>query len=662
MVPQLYEDDSSSFLDVDDDHDAHRISISSTAYAGSENGSVVDDPPISFSMDTSTTKPPVPKSRKPDHLLALSGSRLQPGERADLVRRSKKLTQVFGQTPGVCVLDSSRGHRAAFSISNDRVWGPADNNQTIYLSASSSRRHSTPLTPEELDSFRAPSSDSPNGGQTSFIDLSDGESRIDDDSHSDSTVHDDSFLDDHDDSDDGDGDPDEERRRKRDKLAKLHRFLGSRVPTDLVLGRDPDYSGPETDLPPIVPLDINLDNMNFSHQSDDDARKAWLRRRRSSSAAAFPERWSDDLDRLKEDLGDEEKKINVRRAHKMEQVFGVAPPQTLYHTRQGPSPSVEAIKRSASGNTDMRNVNQSAYIHKSGNNSRSGSASGKPRKKEKRPGSANSDNSTQQLLDKSEQQELDYGTISSSGYSSTFASGAGSSRRTRGASLVYTHYQHSLNSLNDILDRDDRESLAELHDYLNSTDIDFDLHERTGRTEAREHLDHERDASPVSPIEFSNPSPRELKQYRDYTSPKEKERDRRMSNASLRSERRRSLPLPTSPTAPRMSVLSAGSIGSINSFGSATDDLSLGLTSPGFASSGLHSPTASVHTFQQRRRRAAKLTQFFGVNYRELIRDVLESIENGLERERRRGTMQEEEVEDLLQKLRTLKSKRSGVY
>jgi len=118
-----------------------------------------------------------------------------------------------------------------------------------------------------------------------------------------------------------------------------------------------------------------------------------------------------------------------------------------------------------------------------------------------------------------------------------------------------------------------------------------------------------------------------------------------MSNASLRSERRRSLPLPTSPTAPRMSVLSVGSIGSMNSFGSATDDLSLGLTSPGFASSGLHSPTASVHTFQQRRRRAAKLTQFFGVNYRELIRDVLESIENGLERERRRGTMQEEEVE-----------------
>ncbi|KAH7922854.1 hypothetical protein BV22DRAFT_973603, partial [Leucogyrophana mollusca] len=49
--------------------------------------------------------------------------------------------------------------------------------------------------------------------------------------------------------------------------------------------------------------------------------------------------------------------------------------------------------------------------------------------------------------------------------------------------------------------------------------------------------------------------------------------------------------------------------------------------------------------FQLRRRRAAKLTNFFGVDYRELIDDVLESIEKGVEEERRRGTLQPEEVE-----------------
>jgi hypothetical protein len=49
--------------------------------------------------------------------------------------------------------------------------------------------------------------------------------------------------------------------------------------------------------------------------------------------------------------------------------------------------------------------------------------------------------------------------------------------------------------------------------------------------------------------------------------------------------------------------------------------------------------------FQLRRRRAAKLTHFFGVDYRELIHDILESIEKGVEEERKRGTLRPEEVE-----------------
>jgi hypothetical protein len=103
----------------------------------------------------------------------------------------------------------------------------------------------------------------------------------------------------------------EERRKKRDKLAKLHRFLGSRVPTSLVLGSD--YL--EAALPPpVVALDGTL------AMSDSESRRStWVKRRRSSSAAVLSS-WSDDLDRLKEDLNDKEKAIIVRRAQKMEKV------------------------------------------------------------------------------------------------------------------------------------------------------------------------------------------------------------------------------------------------------------------------------------------------------------------------------------------------------
>lgn len=45
-----------------------------------------------------------------------------------------------------------------------------------------------------------------------------------------------------------------------------------------------------------------------------------------------------------------------------------------------------------------------------------------------------------------------------------------------------------------------------------------------------------------------------------------------------------------------------------------------------------------------RRRRAAKLTQFFGVDYRDLVNEVFESLEMGLEEERGRGTLQPEEA------------------
>jgi hypothetical protein len=98
--------------------------------------------------------------------------------------------------------------------------------------------------------------------------------------------------------------PEEDRRRRREKMAKLHRFLGSHVPASLVLG----VSDGDDALPA---LDPTLGNIRASLPG----------RRRSSSAAEFKSSWFDEADRVKEELDVREKAINVRRAVKMEKVI-----------------------------------------------------------------------------------------------------------------------------------------------------------------------------------------------------------------------------------------------------------------------------------------------------------------------------------------------------
>ena len=39
------------------------------------------------------------------------------------------------------------------------------------------------------------------------------------------------------------------------------------------------------------------------------------------------------------------------------------------------------------------------------------------------------------------------------------------------------------------------------------------------------------------------------------------------------------------------------------------------------------------------------MTQFFGVDYKQIIHDILESIEKGVEEDRKKGTLQPEEAE-----------------
>ncbi|TFY68583.1 hypothetical protein EVJ58_g901, partial [Rhodofomes roseus] len=349
----------------------------------------------------------------------------------------------------------------------------------------------------------------------------------------------------------------EDRRRKRDKLAKLHRFLGSRVPAHLVLG--PVEEGVPLPSPASPSLQDDMPN------DDADARNFRLRRRRSSSAAEFAGTWSDEIDRLKDDLNEREKAINVRRAVKMEKM--------LYHTRQaasspggtGVSPAATRPKyvsqsmappAPSAGSSSGRNLNQTSYKGKS--------------KKGGRPGTAES---TQPLID----------------HSRTDTSDSWEDGMLTAMSDVYLHYRHSLNSLNDIIDRDDKQSLAELHDYL------------SGRGE---------DTAEQTPTEesvFALASP-----------------------VSAKAERRRSMPTRTS-------------------MASVSSEWSL-----------LPSPSPEENSFQQRRRRAAKLTQFFGVNYRDLMNEILESIEKGLEEERGRGTLKPDEVQDLMLKLRKLKTKRNN--
>lgn len=148
--------------------------------------------------------------------------------------------------------------------------------------------------------------------------------------------------------------------------------------------------------------------------------------------------------------------------------------------------------------------------------------------------------------------------------------------------------------------QDDRESLAELHDYLTGNGEIYS----TG-----DQYDYQFDGSPNSSGVPAPGSP----MFADdasiaFASPS-------TATGTPRPERRRSLPS-------RVSVASFSS-----------------------EISALASPTLTIEaSFQQRRRRAAKLTHFFGVDYRDLMNEILESIEKGLEEERGKGTLRPDEV------------------
>ncbi|EIW87102.1 hypothetical protein CONPUDRAFT_79267 [Coniophora puteana RWD-64-598 SS2] len=472
-----------------------------------------------------------------------------------------------------------------------------------------------------------------------------------------------------------------ERRQKRDRLAKLHRFLGSRVPADLVIGPGA-MPGDTSGLPPLAYGSPDGRSWAAQGGGGGGGRSSSRNRSGSGSAVITPPQY----ERIKEELGGEEKALNVRRAQKMEKVFGAAPPQTLYHTRPlpippclvpgsvpgaaartvsqptsplGPSPSVDGTGLSSSSQfqfqpphqsqsqfpshsqshsqsqsqqfqqlpppspsspTSSRNPNQSAYT--------------KSKHKGKRQYRPSTSESAHPLIPKRRGSDASIKSIVGVGIGvgvGTGSAGAGgnwpSYQDVLARSSVYVNYQHSLNSLNDIIDRDDKESLAELHRYLHGDpgssdeeeDDDDDDDDDEGEVinigrddDDAEHQEDGRD-TPTYPLPTTTTTT---------TS----------SGASIKSERRHSLPVRASMASLAPSELTVST------------------------------PDPEQRAFQLRRRRAAKLTNFFGVDYRELIQDVLESIEKGVEEEHRRGTLQPDEVEELLMKLRTLKTKRRSNF
>jgi hypothetical protein len=280
-------------------------------------------PSISSNPSVYSSKPDLPTPMKPGISRPLprplppiptaSGAPLPPttnlldsGERADLLRKSRKLARVFGKTPGadaIPVQEPSLSMRSRYSSDSD--WSRSPSQSQSELELDEVRRHSTPLRPDDVSSMSSQGSLSPSKDQAGHHLHNDGGDTASVILEADKitkplpSIPTQSLLEEQAD----------ERRRKREKLAKLHRFLGSRVPINLVLGTDIEASLPSPYFSPISPL--------YRYE---DRQTTWLKRRKSSSAIPSSPHWSNDLERVKEELNEQEKLINVRRAVKMEKV------------------------------------------------------------------------------------------------------------------------------------------------------------------------------------------------------------------------------------------------------------------------------------------------------------------------------------------------------
>lgn len=291
---------------------------------------------------TASSNPSSPKNSPPfQPPLPPTTNNRDPSERQELLRKHRKLAQVFGEGVGGILWPNDDVHTG-----RKRVRGPVppsshrkgslsadahDDGRGQVVIITPVRRHSTPTSAEfgdyskmvqtaqdDVHTSKRKGSDSPE----SFMELSE-----DDESDTRGGL-------------DGlsrslgqcsEGTAEQERKKMRDKLAKLHRFLGSRVPVELALGAE--YALKDQDLPkpaPVAPSPASDKEGDMK-----DGGKKWKRRRRSSSSAALPgyvivhppaeslDRHARSLpsdERMKDELGERERAINLKRANKMEQV------------------------------------------------------------------------------------------------------------------------------------------------------------------------------------------------------------------------------------------------------------------------------------------------------------------------------------------------------
>jgi hypothetical protein len=64
-----------------------------------------------------------------------------------------------------------------------------------------------------------------------------------------------------------------------------------------------------------------------------------------------------------------------------------------------------------------------------------------------------------------------------------------------------------------------------------------------------------------------------------------------------------------------------------------------------YSFTSITTPPPEISTFEQKRRRAAKLTNFFGVSHRDIMSDILESIETGVAEESGKGNLNQAQVD-----------------
>ncbi|GJJ10050.1 hypothetical protein Clacol_004276 [Clathrus columnatus] len=241
-------------------------------------------------------------------------------------------------------------------------------------------------------------------------------------------------------------------------------------------------------------------------------------------------------------------------------------------------------------------------------------------------------------------------------------------------SSVYMYYRQSLISLGDIVEKDDKASLAELHQYLQlphsssrtglgyGYDFGYEDREYDSEDSYDEDEDEENDYKDKSPENkyqndtLATPTQLTPSGSRSPNTPRSANTEPSHSPSLTR---RRSLPSRASTLSLVSTLSGTSALSSLSALSNATTAGSArGLTNiPGYYNAPRTEAEGRAAVFKARRLRAAKLTNFFGVKYRDLFGEVLETIEAGMREDVRAGRMGIGELEELMMRMKKLKTR-----